>query len=140
MKIKMQARRMTVEYSQIVEVEVTSNYNDEAQFVVEAMSQQGMLTFTEAETSEETDYSDNYEYELEDFAEDFPSKQLTGVVPIYVSDRVGSIAAMGRLWSISIDEWNTYTDEEIAAKYKRFHQSQAFLNNPDDKTVFVIVK
>lgn len=140
MKVKMQAKRVTSEYSQILEVEVPSNYNDEAQFLVEAMSQQGMLNFTESESYEETDYSDNYEYELEDFSEDHPSKQVMVVAPVYVSDRMGSIAAMGRLWSISIDEWSTYTDEEIAAKYKRFLKSQSYLKNPDDKTVFVIVK
>lgn len=140
MKITMQAKRVTTEYSQILEVEVQSNDNEDAQFVVEAMSDQGMLTFTTKSVYEETDYSDNYDSELEDEDIDSPTRQVVPVVAIYLKDRAESIKAMGKLWSISIDEWDTFTDEEIASKYKRFLQSQSFLKNPDDKTVFVIVR
>ena len=140
MKIKMQVMRVTTEYSQILEIEVPSNDDYEAQFIVESMSRQDLLKFETVEYYEETDYSDNYLIDLEYKSSESLTMQITSVVPIHINQRKENISAMDESMSMSHEEWTNLSELEIANIYMNFRTSKAFINNPKDTTIFVVVE
>ena len=136
----MQVMKVTTEYSQILEIEVPSNDDYEAQSIVESMSRQDLLKFETVEYYEETDYSDNYLIDLEYKSSESLTMQITSVVPIHINQRKENISAMDESMSMSHEEWTNLSELEIANIYMNFRTSKAFINNPKDTTIFVVVE
>ena len=139
MKIKMQVQRITVEYSQVLEVDVPSNDDLEAQFVVEEMLNQGLVKFSTRELTQEVDHADYYLPDLEG-SDDEHFSEVVQVIQLFKSKRVEYIKAMGTLWSMSIEDWKAQSDEEVCQLYIGFCRNQDLCSDgPRAKKQFMIV-